>query len=218
MGNIDSPPQYKSGDRVVITGNSNNHSYSCGDIVYLLRQNHGHGSFKSSRTLDGGAQVAGNILPKDFILADEPEEKIDKGVKGSRIYGYDLSVDKDLTVTMTRRFEGLDTEVSPTNKFNQQEEIDMSNLNRVVSVKFFDDDEGLKAENSLVAEYVVTTRVSNEMTVSKVLLTEDVKEAIEAHNEVRATTVDLHILKNTGNKVFLQPAEFENLRVVVSNV
>ena len=94
----------------------------------------------------------------------------------------------------------------------------MSNQNRVVSVKFFDDDAGLKAEHSLVAEYQVTTRVSDSMTVSKVLLTEDVAGAIELHNGIRTNTVDLHVLKNTDNKVMLQPVEFEDLRVVVTNI
>lgn len=98
------------------------------------------------------------------------------------------------------------------------EEIDMSNQNRVVSVKFFDDDAGLKAEHSLVAEYQVTTRVSDQMTISKVLLTEDVAGDIELHNGIRANTVDLHILKQTGNKVMLQPVEFEDLRVEVRQV
>lgn len=97
-------------------------------------------------------------------------------------------------------------------------DINMSNQNRVVSVKFFDDDAGLKAENSLVAEYQITTRVSDTMTVSKVLLTEDVAGDIAMHNEVRAATVDLHILKQTGNKVMLTPIEFEDLRVEVRQV
>lgn len=99
-----------------------------------------------------------------------------------------------------------------------KEEVNMSIQNRVVSVKFFDDDAGLKAEHSLVAEYHITTRVSDAMTVSKVLLTEDVAGDIAAHNEVRAATVDLHILKQTGNKVTLQPIAFEDLRVSVTNI
>ena len=103
-------------------------------------------------------------------------------------------------------------------KFNQQEDVNMSNVNRVVSVKFFDDDAGLKAEHALVAEYQVTTRVSDAMTVSKVLLTNDVAGDIDLHNKVRSETVDLHILKNTGNKVMLQPVEFEDLRVTVTNI
>lgn len=99
-----------------------------------------------------------------------------------------------------------------------KEDVNMSNVNRVVSVKFFDDDAGLKAEHALVAEYQVTTRVSDAMTVSKVLLTNDVAGDIDLHNKVRSETVDLHILKNTGNKVMLQPVEFEDLRVTVTNI
>jgi len=118
-----------------------------------------------------------------------------------------------VSVTMTP------TDVNAVIKhFNQQEDVNMSNVNRVVSVKFFDDDAGLKAEHALVAEYQVTTRVSDAMTVSKVLLTNDVAGDIDLHNKVRSETVDLHILKNTGNKVMLQPVEFEDLRVTVTNI
>lgn len=94
----------------------------------------------------------------------------------------------------------------------------MSNQNRVVSVKFFDDDAGLKAENSLVASYEITTRANDAMTVNKLLMREDIAGDIDTHNAVRASTVDATILKNTGNRVFLQPIDFEDLRVVVSNV
>lgn len=94
----------------------------------------------------------------------------------------------------------------------------MSNQNRVVSVKFFDDDAGLKAEHSLVASYEITTRANDAMTVNKLLMREDIAGDIDTHNAVRASTVDATILKNTGNRVFLQPIDFEDLRVVVSNV
>ena len=114
---------------------------------------------------------------------------------------------------------GTEIQCSKPNDFSiTKEDVNMSTQNRVVSVKFFDDDAGLKAEHSLVAEYQVTTRVSDSMTVSKVLLTEDVAGAIELHNGIRTNTVDLHVLKNTGNKVMLQPVEFEDLRVVVTNI
>lgn len=116
----------------------------------------------------------------------------------------------------------LATNQSGNNATTNVGDVNMSNsngnLNRVVSVKFFDDDAGLKAEHSLVAEYQVTTRVSDQMTISKVLLTEDVAGDIELHNGMRANTVDLHILKQTGNKVMLQPVEFEDLRVEVRQV
>lgn len=125
-------------------------------------------------------------------------------------------LDNIVQVTITR---STDTNNFMSSFLTTKEDINiMSNQNRVVSVKFFDDDAGLKAEHSLVAEYQVTTRVSDQMTISKVLLTEDVAGDIVAHNEVRAATVDLNILKNTGNKVFLMPVEFEDLRVEVRQV
>lgn len=145
---------------------------------------------------------------------------VDTGVKESKI---------DVVVTgFTKRYKaedvklflnGEEVQCSKLDNFSiTKEEITMSNQNRVVSVKFFDDDAGLKAEQSLVAEYQITTRVSDAMTVSKVLLTEDVAGDIAAHNEVRAATIDLHILKQTGNKVTLQPIEFEDLRVEVRQI
>jgi len=153
------------------------------------------------------------------------QSHLHEGNKTSTVTGYDLSVGRDSTVTMARRFDGFCPEVMTSTDvnavikhFNQQEETTMSNVNRVVSVKFFDDDAGLKAEHALVAEYQVTTRVSDAMTVSKVLLTNDVAGDIDLHNKVRSETVDLHILKNTGNKVMLQPVEFEDLRVTVTNI
>ena len=125
-------------------------------------------------------------------------------------------LDNIVQVTITR---STDTNNFMSSFLTTKEDINiMSNQNRVVSVKFFDDDAGLKAEHSLVAEYQVTTRVSDQMTISKVLLTEDVAGDIELHNGIRANTVDLHILKQTGNKVMLQPVEFEDLRVEVRQV
>jgi hypothetical protein len=116
----------------------------------------------------------------------------------------------------------LATNQSGNNATTNVGDVNMSNsngnLNRVVSVKFFDDDAGLKAENSLVASYEITTRANDAMTVNKLLMREDIAGDIDLHNAVRASTVDATILKNTGNKVFLQPIDFEDLRVVVSNV
>jgi hypothetical protein len=140
---------------------------------------------------------------------------VDTNVKESKIihtvtgYGLDAVALKSHIHLGNKSGNIATTDVGDTN---------MSNVNRVVSVKFFDDDAGLKAEYSLVAEYQVTTRVSDQMTISKVLLTEDVAGDIKLHNEVRAATVDLHILKQTGNKVMLQPIKFEDLRVEVRQV
>jgi hypothetical protein len=149
----------------------------------------------ATRTL---VKILPNVLVKDVeesrIAAYKPEDCV-VTVGGYERSGFSLN---DFSIT--------------------KEDVNMSNVNRVVSVKFFDDDAGLKAEHSLVAEYQITTRVSDAMTVSKVLLIKDIAGDIDLHNDIRANTVDLHILKNTGNNVMLQPVEFEDLRVVVTNV
>lgn len=164
-----------------------------------------------------------DVNPESDFNPDDPHSKFVEDLKAA-FPPFEKSVDTDVKeskidhivkVTINRDdFFTRETTNYPITK----EEVDMSNQNRVVSVKFFDDDAGLKAEQSLVAEYQITTRVSDAMTVSKVLLTEDVAGDIAAHNEVRAATVDLHILKQTGNKVMLQAIEFEDLRVEVRQV
>jgi hypothetical protein len=172
-------------------------------------------------------------LPKAEIKSLQDEKDSIKWPTQDKSYQeikLQVSYDSTGKYVVPKEFEGVDLsnykirdtsdgfKQEPQYNFNQQEESKMSNINRVVSVKFFDDDAGLKAEHSLVAEYQVTTRVSDAMTVSKVLLTHDVAGDIVSHNKVRAETVDLHILKNTGNKVMLQPVEFEDLRVAVTNI
>lgn len=169
--------------------------------------------FDINSELDYDPNTAHGKFVGDLKAAFPPFEKsVDTGAKESKIKVYPAGAVKVF-------LNDVEIQCSKLNDFSTtKEEIDMSNQNRVVSVKFFDDDAGLKAEHSLVAEYQITTRVSDAMTVSKVLLTEDVAGDIEAHNKVRAATTDLHILKQTGNKVTLQPIAFEDLRVSVTNI
>ena len=150
-----------------------------------------------------------------FDINSESDYDPDAKINVAKDVG-ESKLDNIVQVTIVR---STDTNNFMSSFLTTKEDINiMSNQNRVVSVKFFDDDAGLKAEHSLVAEYQVTTRVSDQMTISKVLLTEDVAGDIELHNGIRANTVDLHILKQTGNKVMLQPVEFEDLRVEVRQV
>ena len=88
---------------------------------------------------------------------------------------------------------------------------------RVVNVKFFDEDAGLDAADSLVAFYDnAVTQDSDESTVRELLMNLDVADKIVAHNKVRAKTVDLEILKNTGNEVMLRPIKLKDLRIEVT--
>lgn len=128
---------------------------------------------------------------------------IDTEVKSSKI-------DDILTVTVTRETREVN--------FNQQEDVDMTNVTRrVVNVKFFDEDAGLDVADSLVAFYDnVVTQDSDESTVRELLMNLDVAAKIEAHNKVRAKTVDLEILRNTGNEVTLRPIKLKDLRIEVT--
>lgn len=154
-----------------------------------------------------------NFYTKARFEVKDFKESVDIDVEESRI-------DNIVQVTVERdRFFSIDDVSAVIKHFNQPEDVNiMSTQNRVVSVKFFDDDAGLKAENSLVASYEITTRANDAMTVNKLLMREDIAGDIDLHNAVRASTVDATILKNTGNKVFLQPIDFEDLRVEVRQV
>lgn len=134
---------------------------------------------------------------------DPTKEKLDTEVKSSKI-------DDILTVTITRE--------TYVGNFNQQEDVNMTNVTRrVVNVKFFDEDAGLDVADSLVAFYDnVVTQDSDESTVRELLMNLDVAAKIEAHNKVRAKTVDLEILRNTGNEVTLRPIKLKDLRIEVT--
>ena len=138
------------------------------------------------------------------------QSHLHEGNKTFTVTCYDLSAGKDLSVTMTKAVT--------LNNFNQQEDVNMTNVTRrVVNVKFFDEDAGLDVADSLVAFYDnVVTQDSDESTVRELLMNLDVAAKIEAHNKVRAKTVDLEILRNTGNEVTLRPIKLKDLRIEVT--
>ena len=98
--------------------------------------------------------------------------------------------------------------------FNQQEEIGMSTTQRkVVEVQLFDDAKGLPVQDSLVAKFDnVLTEDDNDTTIREVIMNNDLKATLKAHNAKRAKVTNLDILERTGNSVPLQPILLKDLR------
>ena len=143
---------------------------------------------------------------------DPTKEKLDTEVKESKIVTYQA---EDVKVFLN----GTEIQCSKLDNFSiTKEDVDMTNVTRrVVNVKFFDEDAGLDVADSLVAFYDnVVTQDSDESTVRELLMNLDVAAKIEAHNKVRAKTVDLEILRNTGNEVTLRPIKLKDLRIEVT--
>lgn len=120
----------------------------------------------------------------------------------------------DLLEKSTTAWNTVSFEINKPTK----EEINMSNQVQLVNIKLFDDDAGLKPTDRVVSFYAnfATTSNSSERTLANALIKLDIIGDIAKHNEKRAATVDLTVLKNTGNKVFLQPIEFDDLRTEIT--
>lgn len=95
-----------------------------------------------------------------------------------------------------------------------KEEIDMSTTQRkVVEVQLFDDAKGLPVQDSLVAKFDnVLTEDDNDTTIREVIMNNDLKATLKAHNAKRAKVTNLDILERTGNSVPLQPILLKDLR------
>jgi hypothetical protein len=95
-----------------------------------------------------------------------------------------------------------------------EEEIDMSTTQRkVVEVQLFDDAKGLPVQDSLVAKFDnVLTEDDNATTIREVIMNNDLKATLKAHNAKRAKVTNLDILERTGNSVPLQPILLKDLR------
>lgn len=182
--------------------------------IYELSENH-----MDSRLCefidDEGIERSG--FSSRFEIVDNPNSKIKtyhpKDVKVT-VNGVELS---DFI------FEGniKPIEVNQTiNVSKQNEESNMSKQVQLVNIKLFDDDAGLKPEDRIVSYHTnfATVADTTQSTICNALLKLDIAGDIAKHNEKRAKTVDLHVLKNTGNKVFLQPIEFDDLRVEVNKI
>lgn len=111
---------------------------------------------------------------------------------------------------------GMEVEDKFTETNKETETMNEAQASRsVVNVTLIDTDAGLKPENSVVAnlgQFVVEN--SNYDHVKQRILMDtklDIAGKLAEHNKMRETTVDLEVLKRTGNKVKLQPVEIFQL-------
>ena len=95
-----------------------------------------------------------------------------------------------------------------------KEESNMSNTQRkVVEVQLFDDAKGLPVQDSLVAKFDnVLTEDDNDTTIREVIMNNDIKKVLAAHNVKRSKVINQDILERTGNSVPLQPILLKDLR------
>lgn len=133
------------------------------------------------------------ILPKD----------IDTDVKESTLDGI-----VQITITCS-----IDTNNFMNSFLTTKEDIDMSNQRKVVEVQLFDDAKGLPVQDSLVAKFDnVLTEDDNDTTIREVIMNNDIKKVLAAHNVKRSKVINQDILERTGNSVALQPILLKDLR------
>lgn len=150
------------------------------------------------------------------------------GERPKGVQGYDIkSSPRLLTELLEPRMEVTETitAVEPPNiekitipvsiTFNLQEENNMNNSRRVVTVQLIDDDTALEVKNSVVATFIVVTEDPDNITIQELILNEDIKGKLETHNNKRKTTQNLDILERTGSDVKLRPVKLKDLRWVV---
>lgn len=138
---------------------------------------------------------------------------VDMGVEGSKIKTYQA---QDVKIVVSgyelQRFQPNDffsrDDVNLVIKhFNQQEEIDMSQVTRkVLNFKLIDADSALPVEFSLVHDFGDVVVEDDVETVKQQLLGDnDLKEILKKHNAKRIQHVNLEIQQKTGNTVKLLP-------------
>jgi hypothetical protein len=188
--------------------------YKCikADISYLE-----HGKYyQLSREYGGGLMFEGILHtcfhPSSLDVNSESsfdpnvKETVDTGVKDSsqwHKYSINVSVTGYLSDTIT----------PVTVKFNQQEDVNMSTQRKVVEVQLFDDAKGLPVQDSLVAKFDnVLTEDDSDTTIREVIMNNDIKRVLAAHNVKRSKVINQDILERTGNSVPLQPILLKDLR------
>lgn len=83
---------------------------------------------------------------------------------------------------------------------------------RLLTVILVDGDINLPVENSLVFKFDdVLTEETDQVTIQQLMVDEDIKTILEAHNKVRVKVVNKTILERTGSKVNLLPVTIKDL-------
>lgn len=160
---------------------------------------------RANQDSDGDIIVENVKTKKQFYC--KPHELQDEGPVPTAVPAapkYDTSV---LTSSNTECF------VTPNETKGNTE---MTNTTRsTVEVILLDNDAGLKPEDALVANlgsHVIengnTTHLQQKLLMDVKL---NVAEKLSAHNAKREKTVDLDILKRTGNEVTLRPIEIHEI-------
>lgn len=95
---------------------------------------------------------------------------------------------------------------------NQKEETKMTQLNRKqVTVTLIDNDANLPANKAIVFTKDIISDGNKEDIIREVLFSENIVEALFAHNKIRKTIVDEGILERVGNEVKLRAVELKDL-------
>jgi hypothetical protein len=157
-----------------------------------------------------------NFYSKDKFNVVDFKETVDTEVKEATIYNvYEVAPTGEISLDGVRitGSEFLDSFFKPVNKFNQQEDVNMSTQRKVVEVQLFDDAKGLPVQDSLVAKFDnVLTEDDNDTTIREVIMNNDIKKVLAAHNVKRSKVINQDILDRTGNSVTLQPILLKDLR------
>ncbi len=148
------------------------------------------------------------ILPKD----------VDTNVKESKIETSETYYDSTGKWVVPKEFAGcvLSSTIvnfKPNDFSITKEDVNMSIQRKVVEVQLFDDAKGLPVQDSLVVKFEnVLTEDDNDTTIREVIMNNDIKKVLVAHNMKRAKVINQDILERTGNSVALQPVLLKDLR------
>lgn len=164
----------------------------------------GREGFDINSESDYDPNTAHGKFVEDLKVAFPPFDKVvDTDVK-------EIKLDDIVQVTIVR---STDTNNFMSSFLTTKEEIDMSNQRKVVEVQLFDDAKGLPVQDSLVAKFEnVLTEDDNDTTIREVIMNNDIKKVLAAHNVKRAKVINQDILERTGNSVPLQPILLKDLR------
>ena len=143
------------------------------------------------------------ILPK---VRTDAEKELAKDVGTGRIQTVvKVSINRDDLLQHKHTGNNATTNVGDVNMSTTQR--------KVVEVQLFDDAKGLPVQDSLVAKFDnVLTEDDNDTTIREVIMNNDLKATLKAHNAKRAKVTNLDILERTGNSVPLQPILLKDLR------
>lgn len=87
---------------------------------------------------------------------------------------------------------------------------------RTVNVQLIDPDIGLPVEDSLVKDFGLhVVEGDDQDIIQELIMTGDVKEALDIHNMKRAETVNLDTKNRTGAEVQLDPVKLRQLKWVI---